>query len=99
MTVNMIPAISKKPTRCNKVDLLVYGVAVPATPYTRTTQQPSWIAAQQHNKTGCTTPNAVIQVYAPDDGRNRPKHVELKEHQYSNFVASSWFFTNYWNHI
>jgi hypothetical protein len=48
---------------------------------TQTTQQPSWIAAQKHNKTGCRTAHVVIQIYAPDDGRDRPKHVELMEHQ------------------
>jgi hypothetical protein len=43
------------------------------------------------NTTCCNT-----RSNAPDDGRKRPKHVELKEHQCNYFVASSWFFTNYW---
>jgi hypothetical protein len=40
----------------------------------------SWIAAQQHKKTGNTTCSNT-KSNAPDDGRKRPKHVELKEHQ------------------
>jgi hypothetical protein len=63
-----IPITSKKPTSSR---------AVPTTPHTPTTQQPSWIAAQQHNKTGCTAPHAVKQVYAPDDGRRNINIVTL----------------------
>jgi len=40
-------------------------------------------------KTICcnSTPNS------PDDGRMRPKHVELRIHQHNYLVASSWHFT------
>jgi hypothetical protein len=52
------------------------------------TQTPhSIIPFTAQNATCCNT-----RSNAPDDGRKRPRHVELKEHKQDYLVASSWFF-------